>query len=169
MLKRYSLKNEGHSGWAIILLDTDIGFFATVSDYGNYAYLWSAPGMEFRKFLLEVEPDYLLSKLLHGCADRLKVFDGEATKKAILKYIEENEAIGQREQNQGKYAREKELLEECRFNDQSDFEAWQSETLLDEPWELGCWVPDRQCTAFCAKVMPRFQKLLQEELEKEKT
>jgi len=169
MIRRYSLKNEGHSGWAIILIDTDIGFFSTVSDYGNYAYLWSAPGTEFRRFLLEVEPDYLLSKLLHGRADRLKIFDGDATKKEILKYIEENEQLGAREKNRQKYEREKELLEERSFDHQSDFEAWQSETLLDEPWEFGCWVPDPQCTAFCEKVMPRFQKLLQEELEKEKT
>lgn len=169
MLKRYELRSnrETHEGWAIIVIDTDIGFFATVSDYGNYAYVWRAPGCEFRKFLIGVEPDYLLGKLLHGRMDRLRVFDGDGTKKEILKYIEENKVEECRSQNLEKYENEKAVLENRSFDCQQDFEAWQSETLLDEPWHFGCWVPDPQCMGFCTKIMPRFKKLLEEELKAE--
>lgn len=55
-----SIKGEG---WAKIVLRED-GFFAAVSDYGNYAFLWTHHGCDdFRKFFLRVNWDYLCGKL----------------------------------------------------------------------------------------------------------
>jgi hypothetical protein len=70
MLKSYKLPSAGcGEGWAIIVIDTDSGFFATVSAFGNYAYLWTSTGCEFRKFLIGLYADYLCKKLLHGRSD----------------------------------------------------------------------------------------------------
>ena len=173
MLKRYDIKSDRktHEGWAIIVIDTAIGYFSTVSDYGNYAYIWGTPGMEFRKFLLGLNTDYLRGKLLHGRRAETQVFDGDATKAAIKQHLDEADAS---ERECGGIcwkwsAVEHDLLADRSFEDKSDFESWQSETRIDEPWTFGVWKPDPQATAFCEKVMPRFKKLLEEELEKEKT
>lgn len=66
MLKYYKLPSIKGEGWAHISLNTETGFFATVSDWGNYAYIWTAPGGEFRAFLMGLQPDYLYGKLMMG-------------------------------------------------------------------------------------------------------
>jgi len=174
MLKRYDLRSnrETHEGWAIIVIDTSNGYFSTVSDYGNYSYIWSSPGCEFRKFLCGLGVDYLRSKLLHGHADKLRVFNEDETEAAIKQAIKERlESMAEARRSPIKMAewneREQAVLEKYSSMSESNFDAWQSETTLDEPWEFAVWEPDPQCTAFCEKVWPRFKKLLEEELEKE--
>jgi len=65
---RYALHPLPKGGWAKILLDST-GIFAAVSDWGNYAFVWSAwkHGQEdFRTFVAELEkdPDYAAGKLM---------------------------------------------------------------------------------------------------------
>jgi hypothetical protein len=159
MLKRYELKSEKYGGWAIIVLDTSIGYFSAVSDFGNYAYIWSSPGCEFRKFLTELEADYLCGKLLMGRSDA-KVFDGEATKELITQHLKENK-------DWPFYVEEKKLLNSTRFSDQGDFEAWCAETRLDTPHEYAAQRHNPQGMGFCMRVWPRFVALLKKELDDE--
>lgn len=56
-LRRYALPSVKGEGWAIIVIGSD-GYFSTVSDWGNYAYLWTHPGCEFRHFLAGLDADY---------------------------------------------------------------------------------------------------------------
>jgi hypothetical protein len=169
MPKLYNLPNSAPGeGWAVIVIDVDRGFFATVSDWGNYAYLWSNPGGEFRRFLINCDAHYLYGKLMSGRPD-MKVFDGEATKAAILEHLEE--ANKTELEIHGKpwkhYDKELDMLAGRYFGDKGEFESWLSETLIEEAYEFCRTSPEQQCTSFCEKVMPRFKKLLHEELAKE--
>lgn len=176
MLKRYELRStrETHEGWAIFVLDTDRGFFSVVSDFGNYAYLWSSTGCEFRKFLIECDADYLHGKLMMGRPDR-EVFDGHETKKCILETLEEhNKGYLDDETGEGgweHYASEMNLLEEWapsdRFDDERAFEEWVGATRLSDAYECARHIPKPQSWQFCTKVMPRFKAMLKAELEAE--
>ena len=171
MLKRYNIKNDKPcEGWAIIVIDTEIGYFSTVSDFGNYAYIWSAPGGEFRQFLVELEVDYLRSKLLHGRSETVHV-DTEATKKAIREGLRDHA----KHAYSGKPAEAKMFLKAelaklkaYDFEDMFSFEAWTSDTMLSDAYEYIVKMPDPQCTGFCERVYPRFVKMLEDELEKER-
>lgn len=172
MLRKYNIKGEKRGeGWAIIVIDTAIGYFSTVSDFGNYSYVWTHPGCEFRKFLCGLEVDYLRGKLLMG-RNETKHLDGREVEKAIKEAIEERwESMRERGRANADSWKEDELAGLAGRGgagmDDDDFSAWQSETSLEEPWEFASYLPDPQCTAFCEKVMPRLKKLLEEELEKE--
>jgi hypothetical protein len=170
MLRDYSIPSErSGEGWALIVVNTDNGFFATVSDWGNYAYIWSSPGCEFRKFLMGLNPDYLCSKLMHGRKDA-REYDSDAIRLEVMKELDER-AKSYRERNRKfwpRYAEEKRNAEERLSGDNvHDFEAWCSETVLDEPWRYHLTRFNQQCMAFCTKVWPRFKKLLEEELAAE--
>lgn len=164
MIKRYnihSLKNG--EGWAILVIDTEIGFFATISAWGNYAYLWSNPGKEFRSFLMGLDNDYLCKKLMHGRPDAREL-DVKATREAIFQGIEEKNAgiIERKRQAWPRYDEERRSA--ACIDDIKSFEVWESETSLDEPWEYKSMVPNRQAMSFCKNVWPQFVKLLEEEI-----
>jgi hypothetical protein len=166
LLRRYDVPSTGvGEGWAVIVLDIPGLFFAAVSDYGNYAFQWTniGDGNEFRKFLVGLEPDYLHGKLMHGRGDA-KVFDGEATFKAVKKHLME---VTKRE-DPTLYKREKSRLQEVgEFSSQSDFDHWMSDTDLDVPWEFAVRIPEPQCMQFCTKTFARFKEMLTEELRVE--
>jgi hypothetical protein len=166
MLKYYKLPSIKGEGWAHISLNTDTGFFATVSDWGNYSYIWDAPGGEFRHFLLDLRPDYLYGKLMMGRPDS-KVFDGAKTVENVRLAIEEKNA--EEEGHWPHYREELEALSAIgRDPEKSEFEGWESETRLTDVWEYAVYVPAPDCMGFCTKVWPRFVELLKKELYDEK-
>lgn len=80
---QYSFPSIQLEGWAEIILRED-GFFAAVSDYGNYAHLWPSHGCaDFRRFFLRVNTFYLVSKL----NPKLQV-NSEASFKEVKAYVE---------------------------------------------------------------------------------
>jgi hypothetical protein len=160
MLRYYTLPSINGECWAHISINTDTGFFATVSDWGNYSFLWTTPGMEFRKFLMGLQPDYLYGKLMMGRPD-IKVFDGRKTVANLREAIEQKSKwMFYREE----IARLNELGVDPTLN---EVERWESETRLDSVWEHIVYAHEPQCTGFCEKVWPRFVELLKAELEKE--
>jgi len=62
---------------------TDDGCLSIMSDFGNYAYWWTSPGKEIRRFLVETGVDYLTMKLSAGKRE----FDADETKEAIKDQI----------------------------------------------------------------------------------
>lgn len=74
----YKIRSKENSTWADIVIDSKEnstnGRIQIVSDYGDYQYYWSACGMPFKKFLIELEKGYFASKV---GAD--KYFDNAAT------------------------------------------------------------------------------------------
>lgn len=169
MLKRYNLPSIKIEGWAVIVIDTTDGFFATDSDFGNYVYRWTSPGMEFRQFLTQLQPDYLYGKLMMGRPDT-RVWDEEKTEANVRLHLEEKnkESIEMTGKGWARFEEELEILRERTPMDKDGFEAWESETQLTDVWEFVVYSQEPQCTIFCERIWPRFVTLLKEELEAEK-
>jgi hypothetical protein len=166
MLKRYTLPSIKHEGWAYIVIDTEIGFFSAVSDWGNYAFLWSNPGCEFREFLTQLNPDYLHSKLMFGRPDKNE-YDDKATKAHVIEVIKELIAEETNEDKIKLYQDELSFVYDYDFYGSFNFDNWVTRTCLEEAWVLKRTTPNYECWGFCTKVMPRFQKMLKEELTSE--
>lgn len=161
---RYALPSEKLEGWAIIVIGSD-GFFATVSDYGNYAYKWSDTGeKDFRKFIISCSGDYILRKL-----DNSSVLDVENTQDNARHAV----CLARRLQVRG-YEISAELARlaydeigyistEFELNDW--FNSWAQ--YLDDYTAIACYKPAPGITAFIERTLPRLQKLLREELFKE--
>ena len=157
---RYDLPDEDSwGGWALLVLSAD-GFFAAVSDYGNYAFRWTQFGpQDFRRFIAQVNPDYVYSKLSHT----KDVVDSAMTASRIRGEIESLTLSGHLSQDVR--LEEIQLLEE--FEEQPSVEVWLSSTSLQEAWYLIETKPEPQCWAFCTRVLPRLQARLREELANE--
>jgi hypothetical protein len=168
MLSRYTIPSEKGEGWAVIVIDTETGFFATVSDWGNYSYLWTHPGMGFKKFLMQLTPDYLHPKLLHG-RGRTDVIDGQKTVATIRSAIVQRDrtSLDKTKKNWRWYNTEIQAIENRTPMEEEDFEAWCSETRLEEPWQYKQTRPEPQAMSFCTLVWPRFVALLKAEEVKE--
>jgi hypothetical protein len=164
MLKYYALPLITGEGWAHIALNTETSFFAAVSCWGNYAFIRDVVGTEFRQHLIQLQPAYLYGKLMMDRTDR-EVLDGTKTKAGIIKAIEE---LNKERRGWRLYKEELALVAAHSFADESDFEAWQSETRISEPWEYVERGPSPVCMDFCTKLWPRFVKLLRKELEEER-
>jgi len=59
---RYEIRSNGE--WGRFLVE-EAGMLAICSSYGNYAFTWSAPGNDFRRFLLDSGTDYIEDKLTY--------------------------------------------------------------------------------------------------------
>lgn len=166
---RYYVPNEKGEGWAICVLGTD-GFFATVSDYGNYAYCWTATGeKDFRRFFIDLNWDYVARKLAHGHGHRLlTVYDGEETLVNVKKHIIERRREGQFNRNEART--EWELLEE---NDELScpewFAVWYTQTKIADPHEYQAFRMDGQLEGWAKRVLPRLQAMIRSELEREQS
>jgi hypothetical protein len=164
VLKYYKLPSIKGEGWAHITINTETGFFATVSDWGNYSFIWTSPGGEFRAFLTQLQPDYLYGKLMMGRPDN-KVFDG---KKTVANIRQELEDLNKEDGGWEHYAAEMAALKEIGPDpEKSEFEGWEGETRLTDVWEHVVYVPAPDCMGFCERVFPRFVALLKAELEQE--
>lgn len=67
MIREYKLKDD-QGRWLAQVVITDDGFFAAVSEYGNFAYAWRSFGDDFRKFLLTIDGSYFADKMQTGMA-----------------------------------------------------------------------------------------------------
>lgn len=160
---------------ADVILRSD-GFFATVSDWGNYAFRWTHPGEEFRSFVaqLEGQHDYVCSKLA-----RRDWYDGEQT----LKNIKERITSGRRDGWLTKERAAKEwenLTDACatfftdgmsgvREIDLVQFHRFYENTSLNDAGELASYDYPHDMRGFCREVMPVLAKAIREELATEPT
>ncbi len=159
-LRRYTLEPDKKYGtWAIIVIDTKIGYFSVVSDYGNYAFRWTHPGGEFRKFLAGLEPDYVYSKLTHT----QRMFDLEGSRDAVLKaFTEIREA-----QTRPESWVDREYDDFESVHSESEFMMWVSNTEMEDPHEFFRTKKEPDCWRFVRHLFSRFQLMLREELQKE--
>jgi hypothetical protein len=170
-LRRYVVRQTGTiSGWAIIVIDTSNGFFATISDYGNYSYLWRDPGGDFRQFLTELEADYFHRKIMLD--HNAKVYDGVGTLKAVKELIDalQDDFASKGVFQSTRVADERSLLLSCdNLRDESDYQSWAEVTGFDneEIVDVRCTKRDEQSWAYCTRVFPIFQATLRLELKEE--
>jgi hypothetical protein len=161
---RYTLSSISGEGWGIFLLTGD-AFFATVSDYGNYAFQWRAIGPDdFRVFLSQVGSDYLLSKLSPG-----RTYDGSLTEQAVRCLIRSHLEETRIDEDDEK--RELALLRKhSNLENEHNFHEWSEETALEhEPGELYETSHPSDVEAFCAKLFPRLQAEIRSQLLTERS
>lgn len=161
----YKINSEKFGGWAVIFL-TDTGVFSTVSDYGNYGYIWSNHGMkDVRQFFLRIlkEPRewyYFAQKLNPN-----KVYNGDLTLQNILEHLENSNL------SDSEIEHERMLLSEYQdLNSEFDYQYWCLESGTNLDWyngEFASYQLDSSVKVFCQEVLPKFAKLLQKQLEEE--
>lgn len=152
---RYVLRNIQYEGWAIVVMDSS-GYFSAVSDFGNYAYKWSAFSGDFRKFLLGLDSCYLLGKI----SERSYFDEAEVTrhiKEAILRYRKTGSLTRER-------AREEwDMVDDIQ--DETTFYNWCLETSLSDPSEYGHRDFPSDAQGFAHRVWPRLCDLWRAELD----
>lgn len=169
----YRLRTDKGHWLADVILRSD-GFFSTVSDWGNYAFRWTHPGMEFRAFVaqLEGQDDYVCSKLA-----KRDWWDGEQT----LKNIKHRITSGRRDGWLTKARAEEEwghLIDACatfwseglngvREMDHLQFSRFYDKTSLDDAGELASYDYPPDVRGFCREVMPRLAAAIRAELTAE--
>lgn len=172
MIYEYKLRTETGRWLADIILRSD-GFFAAVSDWGNYAYRWTHAGMEFRAFVAGLDrphDDYLCSKLA-----KRDFYDGEATLKRIKERIAGLRRGGSWTAERA--AKEWAVLKDAcstffsadsmtgvREIDLLQFHRFYENTSLDDAGELACYDYPNDVRGFCREVMPALAKAIREEL-----
>lgn len=165
VLRRYVLRSDGHGeGWAKIVIGSD-GFFAAVSDYGNYAFIWSHHGCrDFREFLIRASRDwdYFVRKF-----DPKQLWDRNAVEDDIRRRIIEWRRDGRftREEARAEW----DLADDADFNDEVGFWQWAGETTFPDAFEHTRYMLNPQCVAFVKKTMgERLAPILRAELDAEK-
>lgn len=156
---RYVLPNIRHEGWAISLMDST-GYFSVVSDFGNYVFKWNAFEGDFRAFLIQVEDDYLLSKI-----SQRTLFDDEETVRSI-----KTEIIGLR--RTGSLSAEQARTEwdlASSIEDEVSFGVWHGQTHLSDAAEHHVKVYPGDARGFVKRVWPRLCALWRAELESKGT
>ena len=150
-------------GWATIVVGSD-GFFAAVSDRGNYAYRWAYHGRnDFREFLLDVEthPDSFIAKL---SPEGDWPYNPEATLRAVKEYIIELRKEGHWSREQAR--QEWDLLcEHSDLDSEMTFWDWCRETDMCDVYEFEVRSPNNDIVQFVKTIMPRLAVLLRKDLQ----
>lgn len=158
---RYVLPNIDSEGWGVVLLDST-GFFAAVSDYGNYAHGWWDSGKkDFREFFLQAEKDanYFLAKL-----SRDSEFDADTTVQLIKEYIlsHRRERRLLQEEARLEWERADELLADY------DERGWCESTRINYAGEFLRYTFPASAKAFVYQLLPRLAAAIAEELKHER-
>ncbi|WP_223643979.1 hypothetical protein [Corallococcus sp. EGB] len=173
LVYQYRLRTEKGAWLADVILRSD-GFFATVSDWGSYAFRWTAAGGEFRAFVaqLERQDDYVCSKL-----ESRDWWDGSRT----LKRIREHVLTSRRD---GTYSKEKaaeaweslsDALGAWSRRDARDydeiaidqFSVWCTNTSVSAPYEFAAYDYPPDVRGFCENVMPALATAIRAQLQAE--
>lgn len=172
-LWRYYLRGTKQDPWewAEVVLGSE-GFFATVSDYGNYSFSWThfgrTRGVDFRDFFSGLGPDYVHSKISAGSG---RVYDPKASAKKA------REMICKARRNHYIHARAaRDAWNEIDddYGHLDDAFAWNDwalhsvgADLLSDFYEIYefCYseMPEPQSWMFCTKILPRLQQVLKDE------
>lgn len=162
-LHRYKLSSEKYGGWAIIVIGSD-GFFSAVSDYGNYAYLWSSIGTkDAREFFIDAHErwTYFASKL----SSRTE-YDADATLKAVKTHILSDRRNGGLSKEEAR--EEWDLLSDCNYLENDYFfNRWIEGTRYGDAWEFRVDRYPCDVESFCTITLKRLSDVIKKELGKE--
>ena len=163
-LWRYYLPNKSGEGWAEIVIGSN-GFFAAVSDYGNYAFAWRHHGeTDVRKFFLRAERDWdYFARKLGG--ERFQVYDGAVTRRAIREQIVAERRQGNLTPDEARA--EWELAGSDLEDNERGFGEWLSRTSLCDAWHFCKYRAEPSLEAFCKRTLARLAVVIRAELAKE--
>ena len=162
-IRRYDIRsNKTGDGWGAFIID-DRGYFAVVSDFGNYSYWWTHIGEDdFRQFLCRLDADYLCGKLAPT-----RVYDCDGTEKCIREHILRWRS--ERRITKELARKEWDHLDFADIHGDGGFVLWMQDSELPDRWDadLCCYERPPQAMAFCKRLYPRFVKRLRDEMKAE--
>lgn len=168
-LWRYVLPSDRGEGWAEIVLGSS-GFFAVVSDFGDYAFAWRHHGhKDFREFIVRISDDwgYVASKL--SCADEYQNRETLRAVRAEIVRLRRDRSISK---YQALDAWNELGASFDRLYSAHDFSRWYQDSdgasLIGDAAELAVYDYPASVRAFCQKTMPRLAAILRAELAAEK-
>lgn len=123
--------------------------------FGGYAFSWTHPGGDFKRFLAGLDCSYVLGKMV----GRDEVFDGQATADAIRKEIWQARRAGAGRRTTDYFgdgmdaetARAEWDSVPSAFESEVDFDHWQGDTEFfknDEPWRFYQTCPGARANDF---------------------
>jgi hypothetical protein len=149
---RYSIPSVRCEGWAEVVLGSD-GFFAVVSDYGNWAFSWRhrGEGVGIREFILHVWPDYFINKIQHD-----DEFDAEGS---VVNFKDDICRMRRERRLDAETARD--LWDGLDYEEHNEnaLQSWYDDNSVhfSEGWENFRRRPCSQATAFAKNVLPRLK------------
>lgn len=83
----FMVNEKGNWAYGVVAPNPRGGFYLTMTtSFGNFGYIWSAPGDDHMGFLKSLSRDYAMGKLTDGKTEQ---FDSEATQKHLLSKIKD--------------------------------------------------------------------------------
>jgi hypothetical protein len=149
-------------GWGEIVLSSG-GFFAAVTDFGNYAFAWRNWGEgDFRDWFADLEKstDYLLGKIAK------EQYDPQATERHIKQCIIQRRRDDDLSRNE---ARDEWEFVSGLGDGETTFDEWGRTTrhFQDDWYEFRCNEFPGDAQAFAERMMPRLAAVIRAELAKE--
>lgn len=172
---QYRLTTTSGRWVADVILRAD-GFFATVSDWGNYAYWWTAFGeRDFRDFIAGLNAGYVASKI-----GRREEYKPERTYQNIRRRIltERREAGLTKESARkewdllgrlaaGEWADKREK-QRANHLGEHEFRTWYDGTELYDASESACYGVPSDVEGFTSEVLPLLKDACRAELDAER-
>lgn len=161
-LHRYFLPSLVGEGWVDAILGSD-GYFAVISDYGNYAFRWTHFGeRDFRQFFIGLDWDYVRRKLNHRT-----VLDGERTGAALRARV----CMARRTKKIDAYTAREAYDRAGSVDNHVELQDWHHDyrglVYLGDEWDNIFEKPEIDIMAFVKRALPRLQELIRYELWKE--
>lgn len=166
----YYIPSAKGEGWGKFIIDST-GYFSCVTDYGNYAFQWTAHGDgDFREFLIGLDDDYLMGKLRANRKD----FNLEATLKNMKTSAKEARRKTQRKEIMDPeiWAVDKEYMREVWDAIEAASSEYECTKVIDDHYrafpdacEIMVYQTPYDLQAFAKRLMPRFRAMVREELK----
>ena len=172
--ERYTIRFPStYSGWAVIMIDEDGGFFSAQSDFGDYNYRWLNHGQKsFKHFIvncLSRDPHYLLKKIATKTYhDMDKTLDNWKQRLIDIRREDPDETSKEDVRSLWNYIVHDidwDAHPETILNDLYDHEDLSK--ISNDAWEDFYIAKDYPCQAwsFVKIVMPAFYEILSKEIE----
>lgn len=147
--------------WARIWI-TDDGCFTTISDYGNYGYWWGGlPEIGMRRFLIQVDDDYLLGKLSAGERESDVAETANNVKREIIS--RRRDGLFTREEARDEW----DLLRGVDFSSELGLWDWVRASKIEEAYRFTVDRYPQQVQCFVRELWPIFVEQLKAELAEE--
>lgn len=149
-------------GWAHVYISEN-GFFAAVSDWGHFAYMWPREGPDdFRKFFTDAESQwaYFAGKLRPE-----KILNEQKSWANIKQELLERR---RRKDLTKEQAREARVEMDCYSSWDEYIASSDCNKYFDEPWDFSVHELDPDVVSFCKRVMPQLAAVLEDELSGKK-
>lgn len=168
--EKYTLKFNKGWDYAVITID-DTGIFQCHSSFGNFSYHWTSFGKSFKKFLCDINSDYILNKVSNQ-----DYFNGskysKKTKNAIIELRTKHEI--EKEEARELWGFIENIDENGMSYDLVCKEVYEN-SLLNKIYRgdvfYSPFAPEKdyspRAIAFAENIFPAFVKILKEELKEE--